>query len=268
MISVILVGAAGRMGREVVKAVHSDSQTELVAAVGKSSAGRDAGEVAGIGSIGLPIGADLAVAIADSRADVAVDFSLPSVVKSNIAALLAAGIAAVVGATGLSQEDLAQIDADAKKAGVPVLFAPNFAIGAILMMRFAAEAAKYFDMAEIIEYHHEKKLDAPSGTAFQTALKMREAKGADFERVGGDTAEHNSTAPGARGGEIGGVSIHSVRMPGFLAHQEVIYGMPGQTLNIRHDTITRECYMPGVLLAIKKVRELEPGLHFGLEKVM
>ncbi|RYG69344.1 4-hydroxy-tetrahydrodipicolinate reductase [bacterium] len=268
MIPVILIGAAGRMGREVVKAVHNDAQTELVAAVGKSSAGRDAGETAGIGNIGLEIGADLGTAIASSKADVAVDFSLPSVVKANIAALLAAGIAPVVGATGLSQDDLAQIDADAKAAGVPVLFAPNFAIGAILMMRFAAEAAKYFEMAEILEYHHEKKLDAPSGTAFQTALKMREAKGVDFERVGGDTAEHNSTAPGARGGEIGGISIHSIRMPGFLAHQEVVYGMPGQTLNIRHDTITRECYMPGVLLAVKKVRELPPGLHFGLEKVM
>ena len=260
MISVLLVGAAGRMGREVVKAVHLDSQTQLVAAVGRSQTGRDAGEIAGIGSIGVEIQSDLGAAIANCETQVAVDFSLPSVVKSNIAALLATKIAPVVGATGLSQDDLAQIDIDAKSAGIPVLFAPNFAIGAILMMRFASEAAKYFEMAEILEYHHEKKLDAPSGTAFQTALKMREAKGEDFSRVGGEDA--------SRGGEIGGISIHSIRLPGFLAHQEVVFGMPGQTLNIRHDTITRECYMPGVLLAIKKVRELPPGLHFGLEKVM
>ncbi|PQV63824.1 dihydrodipicolinate reductase [Abditibacterium utsteinense] len=268
MISVLLVGAAGRMGREVVKAVSADGETELVTAVGCTSAGRDAGEVAGIGTIGLEIQSDLQRAIAGSNASVAVDFSVPSAVKSNIAALLEAKIAPVIGATGLSQEDLAQIDISAKNEGVPVLFAPNFAIGAILMMRFASEAAKYFEMAEILEYHHEKKLDAPSGTAFQTALKMREAKGEDFVRVGGDSAEHNSTAVGARGGEIGGISIHSIRLPGFLAHQEVVFGMPGQTLNIRHDTITRECYMPGVLLAIKRVRDLSPGLHFGLEKVM
>ncbi len=260
MIEVLLVGAAGRMGREVVKAISGDAETRLVAAVGKTAAGRDAGEAAGIGAIGIEIQSDLRAAIQNTNAAVAVDFSVPSAVKGNIAALLGAKIAPVVGATGLSSEDLAQIDRDAKNAGVPVLFAPNFAIGAILMMRFASEAAKYFEMAEILEYHHEKKLDAPSGTAFQTATKMRESKGEDFQRVGAGDA--------SRGSEIGGISIHSIRLPGFLAHQEVVFGMPGQTLNIRHDTITRECYMPGVLLAIKKVRELPPGLHFGLENVM
>lgn len=268
MIATLLVGAAGRMGREVVKAVSADTETRLVAAVGHTSAGRDAGELAGIGNIGLEIQSDLRAAIQDSNADVAVDFSVPSAVKSNISALLDAKIAPVVGATGLSQSDLDEIDKAAKNEGVPVLFAPNFAIGAILMMRFASEAAKYFEMAEILEYHHEKKLDAPSGTAFQTAIQMREAKGEDFVRVGGDSQAHNSTAPGARGGEIGGISIHSIRLPGFLAHQEVVFGMAGQTLTIRHDTITRECYMPGVLLAIKRVRDLAPGLHFGLEKVL
>ena len=268
MIATLLIGAAGRMGREVVKAVSADKETQLVAAVGKSSMGRDAGEIAGIGNLGLPIEADLRAAIASSNADVAVDFSVPSAVKSNIAALLEAKIAPVVGATGLSQSDLSEIDLSAKNEGVPVLFAPNFAIGAILMMRFASEAARYFEMAEILEYHHEKKLDAPSGTAFQTALQLRESRGEDFQRVGGDSESHNSTAPGARGGEIGGISIHSIRLPGFLAHQEVVLGMAGQTLTIRHDTITRECYMTGVLLAIKRVRDLAPGLHFGLEKVM
>ncbi len=268
MIPVLLLGAAGRMGREVVKAVHHDSQTQLVAAVGKGSAGRDAGEVAGIGPLGLLIENDLDAAIQNSGARVAVDFSLPSVVGSNIRALLRAKIAPVVGTTGLSQSDLDALDIEAKAAGVPVLVAPNFAIGAILMMRFAAEASKYFEMAEIIEYHHEKKLDAPSGTAFKTAVVMHAARGEDFARVGGDTEQHNSTAIGARGGEMGGISIHSVRLPGFLAHQEVIFGLAGQTLNIRHDTITRECYMPGVLLAIQKIGELPSGVHFGLETVL
>lgn len=268
MIPVLVIGAAGRMGREVVKAVHHDSQMQLVGAIGRSSAGRDAGELAAIGNIGLEIGADLGAAIENCGARVAVDFSLPAVVQSNIRALLKAEIAPVVGTTGLSQSDLDALDSEAKAAGVPVLVAPNFAIGAILMMRFAAEASKYFEMAEIIEYHHQRKLDAPSGTAFKTAQVMREARGEDFSRVGGDAIEDNSTAPHARGGAIGGISIHSVRLPGFLAHQEVIFGLAGQTLNIRHDTITRECYMPGVLLAIRKIGALPPGVAFGLEKVL
>jgi 4-hydroxy-tetrahydrodipicolinate reductase len=268
MIKVLVTGAAGRMGREVVKAVYNDSETELVAAVGNTSAGRDAGEAAGLGPIGLTIGTDLEAAIRESGAEVAVDFSVPAVVKENIRVLLAAGVAPVVGTTGLNEGDLQLLDQMAREARVPLLIAPNFAIGAILMMRFAAEASKYFDSAEIIEYHHDKKLDAPSGTAFKTAHLMREEKGEDFIRVGGDTEEHGSAAPGARGGQLGGISIHSVRLAGYLAHQEVIFGMAGQTLNIRHDTITRECYMPGVLRAVKVVRDLPPGLTFGLEKIL
>ena len=173
-----------------------------------------------------------------------------------------------MGTTGLTESDLAELDEAAKSANVPLLIAPNFAIGAILMTRFAAEAAKYFEAAEIIEFHHDRKVDAPSGTAFKTALAMRESRGEDFRRVDGDSADENSSAIGARGGEIGGVSIHSVRLPGFLAHQEVIFGLAGQTLTIRHDAISRECYMPGVLRAIKRVWELPVGLTFGLEAVL
>ena len=202
------------------------------------------------------------------NARVAVDLSVPSVVKSNVAAITAAGVAGVVGTTGLTESDLNELDEAAKSANVPLLIAPNFAIGAILMMRFATEAAKYFDSAEIIERHHDKKLDAPSGTAFKTALAMRDSRGEDFISIGGDSEAENSSAVGARGGEIGGVSIHSVRLPGYLAHQEVIFGMAGQTLKIQHDAISRECYMPGVLLAIKKVWELPAGLTFGLEAIL
>lgn len=266
MIPVTIIGAAGRMGRETVVAVHTDPETELVGAVGRSLVGTDAGKVAGIGNIGVPISNDIAVALEGAR--VAVELSIPAVVKSNVAAILNAGVAGVVGTTGLTESDLAELDEQAKAANVPLLIAPNFAIGAILMMRFAAEAAKYFESAEIIERHHDRKLDAPSGTAFKTALAMREAKGEDFVRIGGDSAEENSSAVGARGGTIGGVSIHSVRLPGYLAHQEVVFGMAGQTLTIRHDALSRECYMPGVLRAIKKVWELPVGLTFGLEAVL
>ncbi len=266
MIPVTIIGAAGRMGRETVKAVQSDPEIELVGAVGRSLVGSDAGEIAGTGPIGIAISDDLESALRNAR--VAVELSVPAVVKSNIAAILASNVAGVVGTTGLTESDLTELDEAAKAANVPLLIAPNFAIGAILMMRFAAEAARYFDSAEIIERHHDKKLDAPSGTAFKTALAMREARGEDFVRIGGDTAAENSSAIGARGGEIGGISIHSVRLPGYLAHQEVVFGMAGQTLKIQHDAISRECYMPGVLLAIKRVWELPVGLTFGLEAIL
>jgi 4-hydroxy-tetrahydrodipicolinate reductase len=269
MIKVLVSGAAGRMGREVVKAVVNDAETELVGAVDRHETGRDAGELAGVGAQRVLVSSDLAAALSESGANVAVDFSVPSSVRANIQTMLDAGVAPVVGTTGLKEEDLAEIDAASRAAGVPVFIAPNFAIGAILMMRFAADCARLFDSAEIIEYHHDKKVDAPSGTAFKTALLMREARGeqGDFARIGGDEDSEGSTAPHARGGEIGGASIHSVRLAGYLAHQEVIFGMAGQTLSIRHDTITRECYMPGVLRAVKAVRGLE-GLTYGLEKIL
>jgi 4-hydroxy-tetrahydrodipicolinate reductase len=254
MIRVLVSGAAGRMGREVVKAVALDADTQLVGAVDMHETGRDAGELAGLGRSGIPLTNNLAAALEMATPDVAVDFSTPASVMQNIRSMLAANVSPVVGTTGLKESDLARIDADARNAKVPVFIAPNFAIGAVLMMRFAQECSKLFDSGEIIEYHHDKKLDAPSGTAFKTALLMREARGSDFERIGGDEESDGSTAPHSRGGTIGGIPIHSVRLAGYLAHQEVIFGMAGQTLSIRHDTITRECYMPGVLRAVKAVR--------------
>jgi len=265
MIRVLVSGAAGRMGREVVKAIMADGETELCGAVDANLANSDAGELAGCGKSSVLLQTDLAAALRESRADVAVDFSTPSAVRANIQTMLDCGVAPVIGTTGLGENDLAEIEAASRLANVPVFIAPNFAIGAVLMMRFAAECAKLFDTAEIIEYHHDKKLDAPSGTAFKTAQVMRESRGEDFARAGGD--EDGSTAPHSRGGKIGGIAIHSVRLAGYLAHQEVIFGMAGQTLNIRHDTITRECYMPGVLRAVKAVRSLQ-GLTYGLENIL
>lgn len=267
MIQVLVSGASGRMGREVVKAVCGDSSLKLVGAVDHHNVGRDAGELAGTEANRVLVAADLAQNLRESGAHVAVDFSVPNAVRQNIQIMLDCGVCPVVGTTGLGENDLAEIDAAARKANLPVFIAPNFAIGAVLMMRFAAECAKLFDSAEIIEYHHDKKVDAPSGTAFKTALLMRESRGEDFVHIGGDSAQDASTAAGSRGGELGGVAIHSVRLAGYLAHQEVIFGMAGQTLNIRHDTITRECYMPGVLMAIKKVQSLQ-GLTYGLEKIL
>lgn len=267
MIKVLVSGAAGRMGREVVKAVVTEAETQLVGAVDKHLVGQDAAQVAGIETQGVLIADNLASALRASGAEVAVDFSTPQAVRANIQIMLDAKVAPVVGTTGLKQDDLDAIDAASRRAGVPVFIAPNFAIGAVLMMRFAAECAKLFETAEIIEYHHDKKLDAPSGTAFKTAQMMRAARDTDFAHSGGDTAEDGTSATHSRGGQIGGAAIHSVRLPGYLAHQEVIFGMAGQTLSIRHDTITRECYMPGVLRAIKAVRGLQ-GLTYGLENIL
>jgi len=265
MISVCLIGAGGRMGQEIVRAIASDAETNLASAIGSArTGGQDAGELAGIGALGVLIGTDLASALNGAPFDVALDLSVPSAVMPNARTVLGARKPLIIGATGVSESDLGELDALGQAGGIPILVAPNFAIGAVLMMRFAAEAARYFDNAEILEFHHDKKLDAPSGTAFKTALLMREARGEDFNRVGGD----DSNAPGARGGQIGGVSIHSIRQPGFLAHQEVILGMAGQTLHIRHDAISRECYMPGVLLSLKRVRGLAAGVHFGLEAIL
>ncbi len=267
MIKVLVSGAAGRMGREVVKAVVNDPETQLVGAVDRHLVGRDAGELAGVEAQNVALQDDLATALKASGAEVAVDFSTPQAVKVNIRTMLDCGVSPVVGTTGLKQDDLDEIAGWAEQAKIPVFIAPNFAIGAVLMMRFAAECSKIFDSAEIIEYHHDKKLDAPSGTAFKTAQMMREARGGAFAHVGGDSEEEGSFAPHSRGGDAGGIAIHSVRLAGYLAHQEVIFGMAGQTLSIRHDTITRECYMPGVLRAVKAVRSLE-GLTYGLEKIL
>lgn len=255
------------MGREVVKAVVNDPDTQLVGAVDKHLVGKDAGELAGVEAQGVLIAEELGAALRSCGAQVAVDFSTPQAVMVNIAIMVEAGVSPVVGTTGLKEADLSAIDELANSSGVPIFIAPNFAIGAVLMMRFAAECAKIFDSAEIIEYHHDKKLEAPSGTAFKTALVMREARGSDFECVGGDDTADGSAAPGARGGNMGGIPIHSVRLAGYLAHQEVIFGMAGQTLNIRHDTITRECYMPGVLRAVKAVQGLK-GFTYGLDHIL
>ena len=182
------------------------------------------------------VGIDLGDPVAIDGCDAAVDFTQPDAVAGNVATCVTAGLPCVIGTTGFDRE---AVDREARKAGVPVFHAPNFAIGAVLMMRFAAEAAKHMPKAEIVELHHDTKLDAPSGTAKATAELMG-----------------------------GGVPIHSVRLPGLVAHQEVILGGRGQTLSIRHDTSSRDAFVPGVLLALERVRGLRPGLTVGLETLL
>lgn len=242
------------MGAEVCRAVDAADGLELVAAVDP----HHVGETSAAG--GLTIAADLD-ALTDADVEVAIDFTRPDTVVPNVNWLLEHGIHAVVGTTGLSDDDLAGFRANAIDANV--FIAPNFAIGAVLMMQFAAKAARHLPNVEIIERHHDGKLDAPSGTALRTAELIAEAAGdALATPIGGDDGH-----PGARGSTAHGVPIHSVRLPGLVAHQEVQLGGPGETLTISHDSIHRESFMPGVILAVRHVADLD-GVTVGLEHVL
>ncbi len=263
-LKVAVAGAAGRMGRNVVKAVNDDPECELAATVDVACLGEDAGALAGIGNLGLAIRDDLETALRETGAQVMVDFTLANHAHRNALIALAAGVSPVIGTTGIAAAQLAEIDAAARRAGIGAVLAPNFAIGAVLMMLFAKQAARYMPDVEVIELHHEKKIDAPSGTAMRTLELILEGRGQDLAKRP-DREEFK--VEGARGGDVEGVRIHSVRLPGYVAHQECIFGGLGQTLTIRHDSIDRVSFMPGVILACKKARE-QTGLVVGLEHLL
>ncbi len=253
MIKVLVNGALGRMGKTVVAAVKADKELELVGAVDIFS-----GEVEGV-----KVETDLAAALEKYKPEVMIDFTRPDAVFQNIMIALNRKVSPVVGTTGLSDGDKAKIRETAEKNDTPIFIAPNFAIGAVLMMQLCQKVAKYMPEVEIIELHHDKKLDAPSGTAELTAKMISEVRpphkqGHPDEK---ERLEH------VRGADYNGIRIHSVRLPGYVAHQEVIFGGLGQTLTIRHDSTGRDSFMPGVLLACKKIRGLK-GLTVGLDKIL
>jgi 4-hydroxy-tetrahydrodipicolinate reductase len=245
MINVAVLGARGRMGSEVVKAVEAAEGLALVAA--------------------LDMG-DSLEQLKGSAAHVVVDFTTPDSVMANLEFLIDNGINVVVGTTGFDDAKLAIVKGWlAQNPSVGVLIAPNFAIGAVLMMEFAAKAARYFESAEVIDLHHPAKIDAPSGTAARTAELMSAAR-----KDAGLGAMPDSTATaldGARGAIVAGIPVHSVRARGLVAHQEVLFGGLGETLTIRHDSIDRAGFMPGVILAVRKIVNT-PGLTHGLDKFM
>jgi 4-hydroxy-tetrahydrodipicolinate reductase len=253
VIRVGVIGAAGRMGSLVCRAVADDPDLSLVSAVvrpgGRVPADPD-----------LPISDDIE-SLASAGAEVAVEFTRPDSVMGNVRWLLGHGIHAVVGTTGLRPEDVDELRGVASSSGANIVLASNFAIGAVLMQRLAEVAAPHMPAVEIIELHHDGKLDAPSGTALSTARRVAAARGEPWSGPGGETV------PGVRGGDVDGVRVHSVRLPGLVAHQEVIFGAPGQTLTIRHDAPDRACYMPGVVLAVKAVAS-RPGVTVGLEPIL
>lgn len=259
---VIVCGACGKMGRAVLKAVQEDAALELVGAV-DVNAGADVGALIGLSAVGIAVQADLQAVIDAAKPDVMVDFTRPDVVFGNAVVALKSGVCPVIGTTGLSDAQKDEIARLSKEYQTGAFIAPNFAIGAVLMMKMAREAAKYLPHVEIIELHHDQKLDAPSGTALATAQMIRQ-KRASMRQGHPDEAEK---VAGARGAEVDGIHIHSVRLPGYVAHQEVIFGGLGQTLTIRHDSIHRDSFMPGVVLACKRVKALE-GLVVGLENLL
>ena len=270
-IKVVVNGAAGKMGREVVKAVTKAADLTLAGACDHTAAGEDVGVIAGVGPLGIKIETNLEELLQRTGAEVMVDFTEPGSVVHNVHTAIRTRVHGVVGTTGLSQADLEDIDRAAAAKGVGVLVAPNFAIGACLMMLFAEEAARWFPHVEIIELHHDQKKDAPSGTALKTGqmiAKVWEKQDlTQGQQHRSQPVEEWESLPGARGGKLEGIHIHSVRLPGFVAHQEVIFGLPSQTLALRHDSTSRESFMPGVLMGIRRVREIK-GLVYGLDKLL
>lgn len=263
-IKVFVAGACGKVGMETVRTVLGQEDMALVGVSDIRNQGMDIGNFLGTGPLGVIISGKVSQeSLRDLKADILVDFTNPHSVLANAKEAIKAGAVPVIGTTGLDKEEIAELEELAGEEKVGVFISPNMALGAILMMKFAKESAKYFDHVEIIEYHHDTKLDAPSGTALKTAEMISETR----KPVRQGHPDEYEKIPGSRGGNANGIRIHSVRLPGMLAHQEVIFGGYGQTLTIRHDAYTRETYMPGVLLAIRKSYGLKT-LVIGLENFL
>ena len=261
MTKVIVTGALGRMGRETISYLAKQSEIDLAGGVAPH-ASEEYLDLPGGGGL-IPIGRDLETIINRVRPRVMVDFTRPEAAIENVRVALRHKVSPVVGTSGIKPADLDEIERLTAEAGVGAVVVPNFAIGAVLMLHFARVASRYLSAAEIIELHHDGKVDAPSGMAVATARAMREAHGDDFN----DPTTTTVLLDGARGGVDGGIHVHSVRLPGLVAHQEVIFGGLGQILTIRHDSTSRESFMPGVVVAINEVTK-RSGLVYGLDRLM
>ena len=254
----VLVSGTGKMGRQVMEAVCAEPDLEPVGALSRVAGEEYLSLPDGSGLV--PFGADPAAFFTRTRPDVVVDFTNAERTPQVAREALEAGARLVIGTSGLSEAFLHELGRECRQRKLGAVVAANFALGAVLMAHLARVAARFFDYAEIIEMHHEGKADAPSGTAIATARKMADGREAPFQRP----PTQRETIEGSRGGAVDGVTIHSVRLPGLVAHQEVIFGGPGQTLTIRHDSTSRESFMPGVMLAIRDVmgrQELVLGLE-------
>lgn len=259
-IKVIVAGALGKMGQETARAVQNDEDLELIGWVDSRAKEQSGSYIPG--QMDPIMDNDLENLLKKVKPDVMIDFTNPQAVYNNVTTALQHRINCVVGTTGLNDIELRQLEKMALDNEVAVAIIPNFAIGAVLMMKMAQEAARYFPDVEIIETHHNQKIDAPSGTALKTAEMIMAAN----PRHPGPNRDLVKLA-GVRGGDVDGIRIHSVRLPGFVAHQEVIFGGVGQSLTIRHDSYDRVGFMPGVVMTVKKIMGLK-GLIYGLEQIM
>ncbi len=275
-IPVVVAGALGRMGAEVVKAVLAAPDTTLVGAIDTTAGkeGCDLGLELGLGELELAITADFEGSLCQASqavrqagpggGAVLVDFTHPSVVFEHTRAAIAYGVHPVIGTTGLSPQQLQDLASFAAKASIGAAVIPNFSVGMVLLQQAAAAAARFYDYAELTELHHNRKADAPSGTCIKTA-ELIEELGKSFNPA---QVEEHETLAGCRGGQReSGLRLHSIRLPGLVAHQEVMFGAAGETYTLRHDTIERSAYMPGVLLTLRRVRALQ-GLVYGLERLL
>lgn len=262
MIRVGVIGAAGRMGLMVCRAIADADDMALVAAIDRSKVGQNVGALIGHSEIAVPISDELD-RLLEAEAEVAIDFTHPDVVMEDIRFCIDHAIHLVVGTTGITQEDLQEIERMIGDEGAEsnVIVASNFALGAVLMLRFASQAVRFFPAVEVIELHHDQKADAPSGTAIATVQRIQQERPEPWRGPLEESLES------VRGGDVDGIRIHSVRLPGLVAHQEVIFGGQGQTLTIRHDSTDRSSFMPGVLMAARAVMT-RPGLTVGLEPLL
>lgn len=262
MIRVGVIGACGKMGRMVCAAIAGDPELTLVAAIDRTHIGQAIGPLVGHPDVKVPVSDELDTVL-QAEVEVVVDFTTPDVVMDNVGWAVGHAVHIVVGTTGLSDELLDRIRAQLESEGNEsnVFIAPNFALGAVLAERFATQAAKYFPAVEIIELHHDAKADAPSGTALHAARRILEERGEPYRGPDAESIE------GVRGGDLDGVRIHSVRLPGLVAHEEIIFGGLGQTLTIRHDCMDRVSFMPGVIMAVKAVSTRQ-GLTVGLDALL
>ncbi len=265
MINVIIAGPRGKMGRAAVQMVQETERFQLVAVLDRKNGGKRLSDLEGFSGekSDVPIYEDHEECFKTVKADVLIDLTTPEVGRIHTLAALSHGIRPVVGTTGFSDEDLEDLRTMTREKGIGCIIAPNFAIGAILMMKFAQNAAKYFSDVEILEMHHDQKLDAPSGTAIKTAQLISEERAAKKQ----GHPKEKETIEGARGADFEGMRIHSIRLPGLIAHQEVIFGGEGQTLTLRHDSYDRKSFMSGVRVSVDTVMNLD-HLVYGLENIL
>lgn len=262
-IKIIIAGPRGRMGSEAVKLVQETDEFELVAVLDRKHDGMNLKEIDGFQGVDAPIFSDAEKCFSSVKADVLIDLTTPETGMLHTELALTSGIRPVVGTTGFSNEDLERLHRLTKETGRGCIIAPNFAVGAILMMKFSQMAAKYFPDVEIIELHHDQKLDAPSGTAVKTSEMIKSVREPKEQGHPGE----KETIKGARGANIEGMHIHSVRLPGLIAHQQVMFGADGQMLTLRHDSFNRTSFMSGVKLAVETVMNLD-SLVYGLENII